>query len=384
MARNTRRKTTRRPKGQGTEWQEKSTGHWRWRIRIDGQDHRVSDPDRSRAAGKFTQLLDQLKKGLDREGAQQNLRTWLLYWLETVVKQGVKTSTYNDYKKRCESYITPTLGDYALRALDAKLIREWSNALGQQRAYSSTKQALAILTRALDQAVDDKLLEFNPARAVKPPREKADETAIDETDELGKSLSPDQEQALLAEVKRTDRHHSRSAIARSIGAYLLYVLALRLGLRRGELLGLRWRDVDLDAGVLHVRQQVNHEGQITTPKSKKARRDLPLTADLVTMLREHKLKLGQLGATYVFPDAIGSHRKPRALDKHFERATARIGLQGFTLHDLRHTAITRWREAGIDLEVAAAMAGHSTVKITAEIYSDAHMDRKRQAMERLG
>lgn len=384
MASNRKRKTTRRPKGSGTEWQDKTTKHWRWRIRIGGQSYVVSDADRSRAAGKFTELLDQLKKGIDREGAQQSLRTWLAYWLDAVVKPDTKTSTYNDYTKRCQSYITPTLGDYALAALDAKLIREWINALREKRAHSSATQALAILTRALDAAVDDKKLEFNPARAVKPPRQKADETLIDEGDTPGKSLSADQEAALLAEVKRTDRHHTRSREARSIGSYVLYVLALRLGLRRGELLGLRWRDVDLDAGVLHVRQQVNHEGQVTTPKSKKARRDLPLTADLVTMLREHKLRLGQLGGTYVFPDEHGQHRKPRALDKHFERATARAKIEGFTLHDLRHTAITRWREAGIDLEVAAAMAGHSTVKITAEIYSDSTMDRKRSAMEKLG
>lgn len=383
MARNSRRKT-RRPKGEGTEWQEKSTGHWRWRIRIGGESHVVSDVDRSRAETKFRELVEQMRKGIDREGGQQRLRDWLTYWLETIVKRDVKTSTYHDYKKRCEIYITPNLGDYALSALDAKLIRAWANAMRDEYAHSSATQALAILTRALDAAVDDKKLESNPARAVKPPRQKADETVIDEGDTPGKSLSPDQEAALLAEVKRTDRHHTRSREARSIGNYVLYVIALRLGLRRGELLGLRWRDIDFNTLVLHVRQQVNHEGQIITPKSKKARRDLPLTYDLAAMLREHKLKLGALGATYVFPDEHGDHRKPRALDKHFERATERAGIQGFTLHDLRHTAITRWREAGVDLEVAAALAGHATVKITAEIYSDSTMDRKRSAMEKMG
>lgn len=312
------------------------------------------------------------------------LRTWLAVWLETVIKRDVKTSTYHDYIKRCRIYIVPTLGDYSLVQLNSRLIRDWANAVRDNYAHSSAKQALELLTRALDQAVEDKLLEDNPARAVKPPRQKADETKIDESDEIGRALTAQQEQALLAEVKRTDRHHTRSEAARSIGLYVLYVLALRLGLRRGELLGLRWRDVDLDKGILHVRQQINHEGQITTPKSKKARRALPLTADLVTMLRQHKLQLGPLGAAYVFPDETGAHRKPRALDKHFERATARAKIEGFTFHDLRHTAITRWREAGVDLEVAAALAGHATVKVTAEIYSDSTMDRKRSALERLG
>ena len=383
MARNSRRKTTRRPKGQGSEWYEKSTGHWRWRIRHEGQDYYASDVDRSRAAQKFADLKGQLDRGIDRTGARQLLRSWLAYWLEAIVKRSVKTTTYHDYIKRCEIYITPTLGDYALASLTPRLIREWANAVRDHYAYSSAKQALELLTRALDQAVDDKLIEYNPARAVKLAREQADETVIRDDEDGGRSLTADQEAALLAAVAATDRHRTRSRGARAIGLYVLYVLALRLGLRRGELLGLRWKDIDLDAGILHVRQQINHEGQITTPKSKKARRDLPLTDDLLTLLREHKLRLGPLAREYVFPDEAGSHRKPRALDKHFERAAARASLAGFTFHDLRATAITRWREAGIDLEVAAALAGHATIKITAETYSDATMERKRQAMERL-
>jgi integrase len=163
---------------------------------------------------------------------------------------------------------------------------------------------------------------------------------------------------------------------------VLYVLTLRLGFRRGEILGLRWKDIDLDKGVVSIRQQVNHEGQVTTPKSPKAKRALPLTDDLITMLREHKLKLGSLGRTYVFPDENGNHRKPRALDKHYERATKRAGITGFTFHDLRATAITRWREHGVDLEVAAALAGHATIKVTAEIYSDSTMERKRAAVNK--
>lgn len=373
----------RREKGEGTEWQETKSGIWRWRIRENGKSYSVSDPDRSRAKAKFRQLKDELSKGLDREGAAQPLRAWLAYFLETI-RRDVKASTYNDYAKRCEIYITPNLGDYALSALHSKMIRAWSHAVRDTYAHSSAKQALELLTRALDQAVEDKLLEFNPARAVKPPRQKADETVIRDDEDGGRALTVAQEAALLAEVRRTDRHYTRSEAARSLGLYVLYVLALRLGLRRGELLGLRWRDVDLNAGVLSVRQQVNHEGQITTPKSKKARRALPLTDDLLTLLREHKLKLGPLGREYVFPDRTGDHRKPRALDKHFERATARAKIAGFTFHDLRATAITRWREHGIDLEVAAALAGHATIKVTGEVYSDATMERKRRAMEKLG
>jgi integrase len=376
------RRKTRRAKGDGTEWQDKHTGQWRWRIRKNGQDYIVSDAERSRAQAKFRELKDALEKKIDVKGGQQTLRAWMVYWLDHVVKDTVRGTTYNDYNKRCELYITPTLGDYPLIGLTSKLIRAWSTATRNAYALSSATQALAILTRALDVAVEESILEFNPARAVKPPRARADETQIDETDDIGRSLTPAQEQALLAEVRRTDAHHTRSRGARSVGTYVLYVLTLRLGFRRGEILGLRWKDIDLDKGVVSIRQQVNHEGQVTTPKSPKAKRALPLTDDLITMLREHKLKLGSLGRTYVFPDENGNHRKPRALDKHYERATKRAGITGFTFHDLRATAITRWREHGVDLEVAAALAGHATIKVTAEIYSDSTMERKRAAVNK--
>jgi integrase len=165
--------------------------------------------------------------------------------------------------------------------------------------------------------------------------------------------------------------------------YLLYVLAVRLGLRRGELCGLRWRDVDLDEKLIRIRQQVIRMDKlirVTKPKSDSGVRAVPIPDDIVIMLREYKLTLGTLGRVYVFPNKQGGHRRPDGIDQHFRRVCQRLGFVGYTFHSLRHTAITDWRTDSVDLEVAAALAGHKGVKITAEVYSEATIERKRAAL----
>jgi integrase len=162
---------------------------------------------------------------------------------------------------------------------------------------------------------------------------------------------------------------------------------VRLGLRRGELLGLRWIDIDFDTRTLKVRQQVIRMDNVyhisDTLKTPAARRTLPLTDDLVTMLREHKLKLGARGQVkdLVFPDKDGNERDPNSITRNFARLVARLELGDRHFHDLRATAITRWRERGVDLEVVGALAGHEHTDTTANIYSDPHMERKRAAVE---
>jgi integrase len=179
-------------------------------------------------------------------------------------------------------------------------------------------------------------------------------------------------------VQRTEAFH---------GLSLLYILALRLGLRRGELLGLRWKDIDFDTQVLRIRQQVirlDNQILVTTPKTESSRRDIPFPNDIADLLRAQRQKLGALAHVrdLVFPNAEGEYRQPNGIDQHFRRVCARLGLKGVTFHSLRKTAITNWRRNGVDLEVASALVGHKGIKVTGEVYSDAQMDRKRAAVEK--
>lgn len=212
-----------------------------------------------------------------------------------------------------------------------------------------------------------------------PRRRVGDETKIDDEDDpSAKALTPEQQKVLLDEVLRTEKWH---------GLYALYVLALERGLRRGELLGLRWKDVDLASRTLHVRQHVirmDKRELVSTPKTSTSRRGLPLTDEHIELLKRHKQALGERAniKDLVFPNDEGDVRDPNSITQHMRRISERVGLTGYTPHSLRKTAITNWRRNGVDLEVAGALAGHKGVKVTAETYSDPQMDRKRAAIEK--
>lgn len=393
MAGNRKRKT-RRAKGEGTEWQEAKTGHWRWRIRQDGQSHSVSDPDRKRAAEKYDRLKEQLRKSINVADAKQTLTELAATWFESV-RRDLGPTTYADYQKRYRLFIAAPLGSYRVCDLDAKTIRRWLNATRDNYAFSSAKQARALLERILDLAVEDKLIDENPASLVKPPKPMRKPDAREDEDGQH-ALSVAQVAQLLDEAKRTDKIWStargqRLAAAnavRSEGMYLLYTLAVRTGLRRGELLGLRWQDIDLDQKLLRVRQQVRRTDTgyelSDTLKTPRARRTVPLTDGLVTMLCEYKLRMGARGHGLLFSDKAGEIRDPQSITRNFARLVKRLGLGDYHLHDLRHTFITMMRTAGVDLEVLGDLAGHEHTDTTANIYSDADLDRKRAAMERLG
>lgn len=387
MARHSKRKT-RRPKGQGTEWQEAKTGHWRWRVRIGGQSYSVSNPDRDRAAEEFTRLKEQLKKRINVKDGKQTLGEFFPTFQEAIHRD-IGSTTLADYQKRYRLYIAGPLGDIRLCDLDAKLIRRWLGRTRDEYAFSSAKQARALLERILDLAVEDKLIEENPASLVKPPKPTRKPDSREDEDGQ-RALSRAQLDQVLTEAKRTDKLYSSTSdrAARSEGMYLLYTLGARTGLRRGELLGLRWSDIDLDQKLLRVRQQVRRTDMgyevSNTLKTPRARRTVPLTDALVQLLREYKLRMGARGQGLLFPDKAGAARDPQSITRNFARLIKRLGLGDFHLHDLRHTFITMMRTAGVDLEVLGDLAGHEHTDTTANLYSAADLERKRQAMERLG
>jgi integrase len=193
---------------------------------------------------------------------------------------------------------------------------------------------------------------------------------------------------LLEEVRRTDKQFSSETNRRGVrglGMYVLYTLGVELGLRRGELLGLRWRDIDFETYTIHIKQQIvslDGDIRVTKPKTESSIRDVPITGRHAAMLKDHREFLGDLGKQFVFPNEDGAHRRPSALTFHFSRVMARLGWEGYTFHSLRHTAITSWRTDDVPLEIAAALAGHKGIKVTAEIYSEATLDRKRTAINR--
>lgn len=232
----------------------------------------------------------------------------------------------------------------------------------------------AVLRNAVEHAVREELVPRNVVKLVRVPAPHY---------EVGTGLSLAEARRLLAAV-RADRLHA------------VYVLALSAGLRRGELLGLRWADVDLDGGELHVRQAVQRVGgelRFTEPKTRHSRRTIPLPAIAVDALREHKARQaadrlaagpGWRDSGLVFTTATGTGIEPRNLNRHWYSLRMRAGLPSVRLHDLRHTCVTLLLDAGAPPHIVQAIAGHSGIQVTMSIYAHAAQEEQRKALRSLG
>lgn len=146
-------------------------------------------------------------------------------------------------------------------------------------------------------------------------------------------------------------------------------------MRRGEVLGLRWRDIDLDAGRLSIQQTIvciAHELSISRPKTKKGRRSVPLDPGTVAVLKAlHKQQTTHAldGSDLVFRDDAGDPLDPESVSGVFERQVRRSGLPPIRFHDLRHTFATLALQAGVPLKVVSDILGHKNISITADLYS---------------
>lgn len=380
-----RKRTTRREKHAGHYYYDKKTKQHQWTIEYEGKRYRVKDRDEAAARDRFVELKARLMGGVDVKGRRTQLREFLPRYINSEVSG--KQSTIDDYHKRADLYILPTFGTYAIEDIKRRHIIAWVSGMmndphpdtGRYWARSSIKQALALLRRALQSAVPE-YLEYNPAADVRvPPRRKGDEYQIDDAPAASRVFTPDQLRAFLAEVQRTDAKH---------GLFVYYALAGELGWRRGEGLGLRRKDIDLAQKTIRIVQQVTRNPmtnaiRVTKPKTDAGIRELPISDEAARLIAAQCLRVGAARPDdLIFPGKDGKERQPNSVTQHFRRACARLGLAGYNLHSLRKYAITDWRGAGVDLEIAAALAGHAGIKVTAETYSAPTMERKRAAMER--
>jgi integrase len=226
-------------------------------------------------------------------------------------------------------------------------------------APRTTAQAYRALSGALRQAVRWQLLAVNPAAAVQPPRAERTRLAIHDTSTIGRVL------------------HA----ARSTRLHLPLVLAATTGMRRGEVLALRWSQVDLDAGLARVvasLQLVAGELQLVEPKTDRARRTVALPPFTVDILRRHRRDQAErrllLGEGWQDRDLVvdqgdGSPLSPDAVSRAFYRLVRSLGLPGLRLHDLRHAYATTLLAAGVHPKIASEALGHSSVAFTMDVYS---------------
>jgi integrase len=303
-------------------------------------------------------------------------------WLESA-RSNTRPSTWATYETLTEKHIVPSLGQIPLQRLTAaRLDAFYGELLSSGRR--SGKGGLSprtvghvhgVIRLALSQAVRWQLLIRNVADDANPPRKRPAEI---------RTWSSDEVRTFLNSV-RDDRN------------YAAYALALTTELRRGELLGLAWRDIDVDAGWLNVRQtviSVNFKIQISTPKTAAGRRSVALDPATVALLREHRLnqlkERVQLGLDSVKPDDF-VFSTPAAEPLHpglfidtFDRRVKAARIPRIRFHDLRHTSATLALAAGVHPKVVQERLGHASISITLDLYSHSVPVLQEEAASKLG
>jgi len=304
------------------------------------------------------------------EPSRQTLADYLTDWL-AAIEPTVRPATHHSYARNLRLHVAPTLGTVPLRKVDAGQLNALYAALlvtgrrshpGGGLSPRTVRYVHTILHRAFRDAVRWGRLTRNPADAADPPRAGASTRPVMTT------WTGDQVQAFLAHM----RGHRLSAA---------FLLLATTGMRRGEALGLRWTDLDLDAGRLSIVQTViavNHVTRVSSPKTERGRRTVALDPGTVAALREHRrrqvaerLLMGagftDHGLVFCRPDGGPLH--PERFSRMFDREIAKTSLPRIRLHDLRHTWASVALAAGVHPKVVQERLGHASIGITMDTYS---------------
>ncbi len=307
----------------------------------------------------LTDALGRLDRGTYVEVGRQTVGDYLEGWLAG--KARLRATTARSYEAHIRLYLRPHLGQLRLTDLRTTDVERMYAKIGAERALSAAtvRRVHATLLSALNTAVRRHLIAVNVAAHVELPAASRAPVRVWSPEQVGRFLDFADEDRLSA---------------------LYHLVALR-GLRRGEAVGLRWTDVDLDAGRLRVAQQVVQLGYATAvgePKTATGARTVSLDVDTCAVLRAHRARQAaerlawgpawsDSGRVFTREDGAGVH--PEYVSRHFAALARAAGLPPIRLHDLRHTAASLALAAGVPLKIVSDQLGHSSITITADTYT---------------
>ena len=325
-------------------------------------------------------------RGIVFDAKGQTVREWLERWLEDVVGPNKTHRTYATHRQQVRSHIVPAIGTIKLDALrKAHVDRFYSDLLrtkpqGSGLAPASVRRVHAVLHAALEEAVRGDLIPRNPAAHANKPKVRQQEI---------EPLDAEQARTFL-DAARGDRYEA------------LYVLCLMAGLRQGEALGLKWSDIDLDAGTLRVNRQLQRvrrdgdkSGRLEFSEPKNAsRRTVGLSQRAVSALRSHrkrqleeKLQAGALWQKngLVFANITGGPVEAQnVVNRFFKPLLVRTGLPPIRFHDLRHSCLSLLAQRGEPIRDLQALAGHATAAFTLQRYTHHYDASARRTADAMG
>jgi integrase len=373
---------SRRGKGEGSIYQRKEDGKWVGSITLENRKRKVFyGKTRKEVQEKLKAALHAQQQGTLPTASQQTVAQFLTDWLENTHKRSVRPRTYERYREAIHLHLIPVLGHHKLQKLSAQHIQAfYTKKLDEGLAPTTVIYYHSVLHNALKTAVKWGLVVQNVCDLVSPPRKQRFEI---------QPLAVEQVQTLLTAV------HAHKWEA-------LYVLALATGMRRGELLGLKWQDINFSTKTLQVRRILSrvptntpnreHVYVEAEPKTQKSRRSVVLAPFAVEALKEHrirqletKLKAGQAWQEhdYVFCTSIGTHLNPNHVVVEFKKLLKQAELPNIRFHDLRHSAATLLLSLGVHPKVVQEVLGHTEISMTMDIYSHVLPGMQHEAMGRL-
>ena len=317
-------------------------------------------------------MLRQMDTGTFVEPSRLTVGEYLEQWLRDSCKGRVSNRTLEGYKGNLDRYLIPKLGFIALDKLTPKQVQEMESELLSSGGYKgkplsprTVLQVHRVLSKSLNDAVKLGIVARNVAVAVEPPRVTKYEAHVLNWDEVHDFLEqiPDP-------------------------LYLTLVLVdIQTGLRRSEVLGLQWRDLDLAAGTLSVQRALiklpSGEVELTVPKNGRGR-VVALPVESVESLQIHRQRSPERSGNgdFVFCHSDGSPLNPDVVTKWFRRAASRRGFKQVRLHDLRHTHASLMLAKGIHLKIVSERLGHSSIGITGDLYSHVLPSVQEEAVSR--
>ncbi|MFC5289376.1 tyrosine-type recombinase/integrase [Actinokineospora guangxiensis] len=357
----------RRANGEGTIYQRSSDGRWEAAVyapTTGGTQKRVHlyGKTRQEVHGKLVELKSKISKGEAVSERSWTLSQYLDYWLEQVVRPNRQPATYAQCETIVRLYLRPDLGSIRLHRLSTPTLQAYVNQLiADGHSVPKVQVVRKVLSSALTRALRDEVITRNVARLVEFPTYQAAQA----------------QHWTSAEARRF------LVAAKESRLYPAFVLIVLYGLRRGEVLGLRWQDVRLEANELHICQQVQRirralvVGQV---KTRASNRVLPLLRLARKVLESHA---SESDGELLFTSRTGGPLEPKTFVKEFKRVCGRAGVTGIRVHDVRHTTATLLKDLGIPVRDTQLILGHARVSTTQEIYQHDDIGTRRLSLERI-
>lgn len=380
----------RRGNGEGSITKRKD-GRWQGSVLV-GYNLETGKPKRKYFYGrtrkevqqKINEVTVKLQAGTYKEPTNITVAEWFTTWLNDYMKNSLRPTTWESYRYQVNGHIIPVLGHLRLAQLQtAHIQRLYNDKLaggrldGKEGGLSpkSVRYIHTVVHSSLEQARKEGMITINPSAAVRLPKLQRKEIKYLNTEEATTFLS----------VARDSKH------------FAAFFLALNTGMRRGEVLGLRWQDVDFTTKQLAVNQglvRISGKGLVLQePKTKLSNRVISLPPTVVNVLKEHKKQQNEqrllAGGAYnpeldlVFANELGEPVCPRAFTRVFERLVKKAGLD-VTFHGLRHTFATIALEQGVNVKTVQETLGHHSSAFTMDVYSSVTDKMRREAADKVG